>query len=315
MHEYQPGSGIFTVDALYYQPELASIHLIRSGDRVAIVDTGTQFSLPQVESGLQQLGLKFEHVDYIILTHIHLDHAGGAGLLMQQLPNARCVIHPRGAAHMIDPAKIIAGTEAVYGIEQSRLMYGEIQPIDAERCVVAEEDMWFDLNGRKLQTIHTEGHALHHYCLIDPGAKGAFTGDSFGVSYRELDTAAGEFIFASSTPTQFDPDAAHKSVDRIMACEPESVFVTHYSRVTDLARLADDLHACLNFYEEMAMSVIEQIAPYKFIEKSMRDFLITRLREHGFTGDDETISAVLDMDIKLAAKGLVSWLQRLKRAR
>ncbi len=271
--------------------------------------------MPFLLDALRQQNLDVGDVDYIFLTHIHLDHAGGAGLLMQQLPNATCVVHPRGAAHMVDPAKIIAGTEAVYGIEQSRIMYGEIQPIDAERCVIADDDKWFELNGRKLQTIHTEGHALHHYCLVDPQAKGVFTGDSFGVSYRDFDTAAGEFIFASSTPTQFDPDAAHKSVDRIMACDPENIFVTHYSRVTDLARLADDMHACLTYYEEMAMSVIEQIAPYKFIERNMRGFLVTRLREHGYTGDDETIAALLDMDIALNSKGLVSWLQRLKKKR
>ena len=186
--------------------------------RCAFVDTGTNDSVPLLLDALGQQGLDVGDVDYVFLTHIHLDHAGGAGELMRRLPNARCVIHPRGAPHMIDPERLIAGTVAVYGSARTREMYGDIVPIDEARVVVAEDEDSFDLNGRTLQTLHTEGHARHHYVLHDAQSRGVFTGDSFGISYRELDTVNGEFIFPTTTPASFDPDEAHKSVDRIMAC-------------------------------------------------------------------------------------------------
>ena len=204
--------GITAIDTEYARPLQDASHLIVEGGRAAFVDTGTNYSVSLLLDALHQQDLNVADVDFVFLTHIHLDHAGGAGLLMQQLPNARCVVHPRGARHMMDPARLVAGTEAVYGVELTRKMYGEIKPIDESRVVIAGDEQWFDLHGRKMQTLYTEGHALHHYCLNDPISRGVFTGDSFGVSYRELDTAAGEFIFPTSTPTHFDPDAAHVSV-------------------------------------------------------------------------------------------------------
>ena len=235
--------GIVAIDTEFMRPIQDASHLIIEGGRAAFVDTGTNDSVPLLIDALRQQDLDVADVDFVFLTHVHLDHAGGAGLLMQALPNARCVIHPRGVRHMVDPAKLIAGTAAVYGVERTHDLYGVIQPIDESRVMVPNDEQWIELNGRKLQVLFTEGHARHHYCLLDPASRGVFTGDSFGVSYRELDTAAGEFIFPTSTPASFDPVEAHKSVDRIMACNPERLYLTHFRRVTELGRLASDIHA------------------------------------------------------------------------
>jgi glyoxylase-like metal-dependent hydrolase (beta-lactamase superfamily II) len=305
--------GIVAIDTEYARPLQDASHLIVEGGRAAFVDTGTNDSVPLLINALWQQDLDAEDVDFVFLTHIHLDHAGGAGLLMQSLPNARCVVHPRGALHMADPAKLIAGTEAVYGVEKTREMYGDIQPIDQERLVIAGDEQWFDLNGRKMQTLYTEGHALHHYCLNDPVSRGVFTGDSFGVSYREFDTAAGAFIFPTSTPTHFDPDAAHVSVDRIMACKPKQLYLTHYSRVRDLKRLAKDMHAGIDAYSEMALANKDADDLYEAILPPMSEYLKTGARDHGFHGDDDALHSVLEIDIALNTQGLVSWLQRLKK--
>ena len=305
--------GIVAIDTEYARPLQDASHLIVEGGRAAFVDTGTNDSVPLLINALWQQDLDAEDVDFVFLTHIHLDHAGGAGLLMQSLPNARCVVHPRGALHMADPAKLIAGTEAVYGVEKTREMYGDIQPIDQERLVIAGDEQWFDLNGRKMQTLYTEGHALHHYCLNDPVSRGVFTGDSFGVSYREFDTAAGAFIFPTSTPTHFDPDAAHVSVDRIMACKPKQLYLTHYSRVRDLKRLAKDMHAGIDAYSEMALANKDADDLYEAILPPMSEYLKTGARDHGFQGDDDALHSVLEIDIVLNTQGLVSWLQRLKK--
>jgi len=305
--------GIVAIDTEYARPLQDASHLIVEGGRAAFVDTGTNNSVPLLLNALWQQDLDAGDVDFVFLTHIHLDHAGGAGLLMQSLPKARCVVHPRGALHMADPAKLIAGTEAVYGVEKTREMYGDIQPIDQERLVIAGDGQWFDLNGRKMQTLYTEGHALHHYCLNDPISRGVFTGDSFGISYRELDTDAGAFIFPTSTPTHFDPDAAHDSVDRIMACKPKQLYLTHYSRVRDLERLAKDMHSGIDAYSEMALANKDADDLYEAILPSMSEYLAARARDHGFQGDDDALHSILEIDIVLNTQGLVSWLQRLKK--
>ena len=173
-------SDIFTIDALYHQPELASIHLIRSNDRIAIVDTGTQYSVPQIKDGLEKLGLGFEHVDYIILTHIHLDHAGGASTLMDLCLNASLIVHPRGARHMADPSKLIAGASAVYGEQEFARLYGEITPIDSARMLQPSDGDTINLAGRPLRFIDTPGHASHHHCIIDEQSNSVFTGDTLG---------------------------------------------------------------------------------------------------------------------------------------
>ena len=191
----------------------------------------------------------------------------------------------------------------------------QLQPIDERRCVITDDEQWHTLGGRELQTLYTEGHALHHYSLNDPASRGVFTGDSFGVSYRELDTAAGEFIFPTTTPTQFDPVAAHVSIDRILGCEPEQLYLTHYSRVGDLPRLASDMHADIDTFAAIAMDQVDNEDPFPRIHAAMWQHLSSRLRKHGFEGDEETMHSILDVDIVLNSKGLVSWLQRLNKKR
>ncbi len=269
--------------------------------------------MPLLLDALDQQGLDAADVDYVFLTHIHLDHAGGAGLLMQKLPNARCVLHPRGAPHMVDPERLVAGTIGVYGEKRTREMYGEIVPIDAARVVVAEDRDWFELNGRRLQALHTEGHARHHYVLHDPASRGVFTGDSFGISYRECDTENGEFIYPTTTPASFDPVEAHKAVDRIMACKPRYLYLTHYSRITELDRHAAQMHTDIDAFVDIAMRHKDDPDRGERIERAMDDYLSTRLVDHGFKGDRDALSSVLDIDIVLNAQGLVAWLERLEK--
>ena len=309
-HTTDIGNGITAIDTEYVRPMQDASHLIVHDGRGAFVDTGTNDSVPLLLDALRQQELDVGDVEFVFLTHIHLDHAGGAGSLMQELPNARCVVHPRGAPHMINPEKLIKGTEGVYGVERTREMYGEIVPIEADRVVVPDDEQWLDFNGRYMQALFTEGHARHHYCLNDPASQGVFTGDSFGISYRELDTAAGEFIFPTSTPASFDPVEAHRAIDRIMSCEPEQLYLTHYSRVRNLPRLANAMHAGIDAYEKMALDCSDADDRLAAIEVAMYDYLSTGLIAHGFKGDDAAMRAVLEIDVALNAAGLVAWLAR-----
>jgi glyoxylase-like metal-dependent hydrolase (beta-lactamase superfamily II) len=304
------GHGVTAIDTDYIRPVLDASHLIIETGRAAFVDTGTTNSVPLLLDALAQKDVDVADVDYLFLTHVHLDHAGGAGELLTHLPNAKVVVHPRGARHMCEPQKLIDGTVAVYGQERFDQVYGGVTPIPEDRLIVVDDMQQFALAGRPLECFFTEGHARHHYCLSDPTSRGVFTGDSFGVSYRELDTEKGAFIFPTSTPIDFDPEEAHKSVDRVMAYEPEQVYLTHYSRVTDLPRLADDMHHGIEFYAWLATGHANDRHRTEAIKHGMYDYFLLRLQTHGFKGGPQAVHDILDFDINLNTKGLEVWLDR-----
>lgn len=300
--------GITAIDTEYVRPLHDASHLIADGGRAAFVDTGVNDSVPLLLQALQQKDIDAADVDYVFLTHVHLDHAGGAGLLMQKLPNAVALVHPRGARHMIDPGKLVKGSEAVYGQENVRKMYGEILPIAEHRVRVVSDNEEVRLGGRPLRCLFTEGHARHHYCLADPASDSVFTGDSFGVSYRAFDTAAGEFIFPTTTPVHFDPPEAHKSVDRIMSLEPSQLWLTHYSRVTRLPRLADDMHRRIDDFVAIARRHATDTSRTEAMRAAMFSYLEAELAKHGFSVDEETLHTLLDADVALNTMGLEHWL-------
>ncbi len=305
--------GISAIDTDYVRPRLDASHLMVRGGRAAFVDVGVNHSVPRLLAALTAKNLDPAEVDWVFLTHVHLDHAGGAGELLRHLPNAKVLVHPRGAAHLVEPDKLIAGTKAVYGAEAFAGLYGEIVPIPAERIVEARDDARFRLDGSEFHCIHTPGHALHHYCLVDAESHSVFAGDTFGISYRAFDTAKGAFIFPATTPTHFDPQQAHASLDRIMSFEPAAVFLTHYSRVTEVARLAADMHACLNAYVGIARNCAGQGEQRGACMKNlMHAYLVKRVREHGCTLDQATVDLWLGMDVELNAQGLAVWLDRTK---
>lgn len=296
------------IDTGFMQPGLAASYLIGSTGRYAFVETGTALAVPRLLQALTEKGVAREAVDYVIPTHVHLDHAGGAGALLRELPGARLVVHPRGARHMIDPSKLIAGSRAVYGDERYFEMYGDLEPIDAARVTEVQDGETIEFAGRPLRCFYTEGHARHHYCLHDPQSASVFSGDSFGISYREFDTAAGEFIFPTTTPIHFDPDEAHRAIDRIMGCEPAQVFLTHYSRVGSLPRLAADMHRGIDDHAAIARRHEDDEARTSAIEAALFDYLARRAREHGVEADDTRLHELLDMDVTLNTQGLEHWL-------
>jgi glyoxylase-like metal-dependent hydrolase (beta-lactamase superfamily II) len=306
--------GIFAVDTEYVRPGLAAAHIVQHNGRAAFVDVGTTLSVPYLLAALEQLGIEREAVDWLLLTHVHLDHAGGAGALMQALPNAKAVLHPRGAPHLIDPAKLVAGTRAVYGDAAFERLYGDIVPIAAERVVLTKDGDRIELAGRPFELFHSPGHALHHQCFVDLEHPAVFTGDTFGLSYREFDTAQGAFIVPTTTPTQFDPEQLIASIDRIVSYRPESVYLMHYSRVTDAQKLAADLKAQVRQFVQIARRNADLPEVKAAIEKEMLELWISLARKHGVKLPDVRINALLKDDIDLNAQGLVVWIERQKRA-
>ena len=302
--------GISSIDTLYVRPALDASHLVVHGGRAAFVDTGTTQSVPQLLAALDSKGIARSAVDWVFLTHIHLDHAGGAGALLRLLPNARAVVHPRGAAHLVDPTKLIAATRQVYGDAVYERLYGELVPIPSERLVVTDDGMTLELAGRSFRFLHTPGHALHHQVIHDPAAGAVFTGDAFGFSYRPFDVGGRAFILPTTTPTQFDPDQFHASIDRILMLDPACAYLTHYSRVTDIARLAGDLHAGVRAFVTMTRELGGVPDREQRLQEALFGWASAALDDHGYAGDLATRHAILDADLGLNVQGLLVWLDR-----
>ncbi|MGB1581647.1 MAG: MBL fold metallo-hydrolase, partial [Nevskiales bacterium] len=283
---------------------------IRSGKAAAFVDTGTNYSVPSMLNALSEHELSAEDVRYIIPTHVHLDHAGGAGEMMRQCRNAELVIHPRGAPHMIDPSKLVAGATAVYGEEEMRNSYGEILPISKDRVLSPEDGESLDLNGRPLLFLHTEGHAKHHFCVYDETSNGFFTGDTFGLSYRELDTDRGAFVLPTTTPVQFDPEAWQESINRLMSFDPARMYLTHFGMVEDVERLACDLRTRLRDYVHMARSVEPGPQRQPELVNALSRHAKDALQRHGCCLNESQLQDLLGMDMLLNAQGIEVWLDR-----
>lgn len=314
----EQGFGIHTVDTGFKRPGMVAAHVIVQQGHAALVDVGVAPAAERVLAALAALDVDPEAVDWVLVTHVHLDHAGAAGVLMQSLPNARLVVHPRGAPHMIDPAKLIAGATAVYGETQMRAEFGDIVPVAAERVVAAEDGFTLALGGRQLRLLDTPGHAKHHYCVFDAASRGIFSGDTFGLSYRELDSAAGPWIFPTTTPVQFDPPALHASIDRLMALAPERMYLTHFGMVQHPERLAVDLHRHIDDLTELALAHEKQAAGAQRLsnlQDGVQRLVLADVAGHGCMLGQERVLELMGLDIQLNAQGLESWLQHRARQR
>jgi glyoxylase-like metal-dependent hydrolase (beta-lactamase superfamily II) len=307
------GPGITAIDTGFERPFFDASHLVVEGGRAAFIDVGTGFSVPGLLAVLEAKGLAPDAVDYVIVTHVHLDHAGGAGHIMRRLPAARLVVHPRGARHMIDPSRLWAGASAVYGDEAMRRNYGELVPVDKDRVIEAPDGFTLELGGRPLLFLDTPGHARHHFCVWDDAAHAFFTGDTFGLSYREFTSERGAFILPTTTPVQFEPEALVASIDRLLSYRPTAMYLTHYSRVVEVERLADRLKAEVG--ELVALGRAEDGKPDRAarLRQGVEALFLKWVRDHGSRLAPERARELLALDAELNSQGLEAWLDRDRR--
>jgi len=303
--------GVTVVDAEYTRSGYAAVHLLERNGRVAIIDTGTNDSVPLVLAALDQLGVARAAVDLLFITHVHLDHAGGAGLLMRELPAARAVAHPRAVPHLVDPSRLVDASRVVYGAERFERLYGAPLPIDAARVAETSDGERLVLGRSELGVLHTPGHALHHHVLVDPGGSAVFTGDTFGLSYRALDTERGACALPTTTPSQFDPEQLIASIRRIVALSPEALFLTHFGRVTGIPRLAASLENQLLCFVQSARRHARASERLALIRADLRALWLEVLGEHG--APQAAVDDLLAPDLDLNAQGLVAWLERSER--
>lgn len=300
---------IRTIDCHYAgQEQVAAAYLLIDGDEAAFIETNTSFAVPRLLDALAEEGLTPAQVRWVVITHIHLDHAGGAGQLMAACPEATLLAHPKAAPHAVDPTRIVAGATAVYGAESFAELYGEILPIPAERVQALDDGAEVPFGRGTLRFLHTRGHANHHFVVVVGDA--VFTGDAFGIAYPALQTN-GVFAFPSTSPTDFDPAAAHAAVDQIVS-EGERAFPTHYGEQTELETIAAQLHAMLDAHtavlDEADRQGLEGEELDAFCQERIRADFDAHVARHGLTGHPRL--DLLELDIDLNAQGVAFALQK-----
>ncbi len=301
--------GITCIDTGYLRPGFAASYLLVEAGEAVFIDTGPSHAVPLLLTALARKGLAPEAVRAVIVTHVHLDHAGGAGALLHHLPNARLLVHPRGLSHLLDPTRLQAGAEAVYGVARFQEILGGIHPADPDRTQATADQESFSWQGRCLTILHTPGHALHHQCIWDGASGGLFSGDAFGIAYPVFDRGAERLLFPATTPVQFDPEASHRTLDRLAALAPSGIFLTHFGRIPFETRWTGQLHTLLDQWVDLAHRHRGETDPAGLTEALQHSLWAQSVRK-SLTVTEAVGREWLDMDCALNAQGLRAWLRR-----
>jgi len=309
--------GIHTIDTHYLgQSDVAAAYLIVEGDRAAFVDNNTNAAVPRLLASLAEHGLAPEQVEYLIITHVHLDHAGGTSALARACPNATVLAHPRAAPHVIDPSKLVASASTVYGPDQFKRLYGTIEAVAEDRVRVMDDEQTLRFGHRELRFLHTRGHANHHFCIADSASGAIFSGDAFGLVYPALQRE-GTFAFPSTSPTDFEPELARQAVGRLVAEQPSAIYVTHFGAVTDIRVAAGQLVRHLDFSERLRDDAEASDRPDEALESYCRarlsDYFAGLLDGRGTLGRDAETWSLLRLDIDLNAQGIAFAANKRRR--
>ncbi len=297
---------IITVDCNYVEPGFAASYLLVRGERAMFVECNTNHALPELVKAVHAEGLSLEQVDGLIVTHIHLDHAGGAGLFLKTFPNARLFAHPKAARHAIDPSKLVASATAVYGEEFMQRLYGTILPCPEERVQVLKDGDSLFFQGVELEIRHTRGHANHHLVVFEPLTRTLFTGDSCGVSYPVLNAKHGVVALVSTSPTDFDGEAALATLDWIERLAPAWIAPTHFGMIPKsehprmLAMLRDQLRFSMDLLTRIRNEGLSEARTCGLLRAWVSEYF----QSQGFRLDERELG-LLDLDLRVNAQGLM----------
>ncbi len=302
--------GISCIDTRYIRGNFVACYLIQQGDEVALIDSGGYLSVPGILKVLDEKNIAYDQVKHIILTHIHLDHAGGAGELVKHLPSAEVYVHERGAKHLIDPAKLRAGVIGVYGETFFKQFLGDLIPIDAQKIHIVQHQENIMLADRVLTCLDTPGHARHHICIWDQTSRGIFSGDTLGVSYQEFDTDQGGLIFPPTTPIQFDPKTWEQTIQQLMSLQPRYAYLTHYGCVEFDQNSAQMLIEQIQAFCAIALRLKHESGRHQVIKEKLLEHLLAVAKDHGASLEQSQQIKLLKGDLEICAQGLGVWLDQ-----
>lgn len=232
---FEIAPGLTAIDTFYGGRERYTAAYLLAADEPAIVETGPTTSSEPVTAGLERLGIGREDLAHIVVTHIHLDHAGGVGRLATTFPKATIWVHERGAPHLADPTKLVASATRIYGEEQMASLFGPVEPVPSERVRALGDDARIELGGRALEVLATPGHASHHVALADTTTGAVFTGDALGIHVPDV-----RVLRPATPPPDFDVDLTVDSIERIRTrARTGLVLFSHFGPVTEVDRICD----------------------------------------------------------------------------
>ncbi len=303
---------IHTIDCKYQQPQFAASYLIEDGERACFVENNTSHATPYLLDHLKQQSLTPENVDLIIVTHAHLDHAGGTAALLAHCPNAKVIAHPKAARTLIDPSRLLASAKKVYGEEAFKNLYGEILPVSADRVQSMEDNEVLKWRECEFQFLHTLGHATHHFCVHEKSTNSIFTGDAFGIRYPQVSK---DFLFPSTSPIDFDPIEAKKSVARIAATNADRAYLTHFGVLYQLKIASVELTRHLDAHEEVLKKAIHS----KLVGRELSDYCEGFIRSYfkeeikrRNIADNSSTWDVLELDVTINAQGIAFVAERAR---
>ena len=274
---------------------------------LTLVDTGPSPSVKHVKKGLETLGFSLDQVKYIIVTHIHLDHAGGAGLLLEECPNAVVVVHPMGARHLADPSRLVAGAKMVYGERFSKL-FDPVVAIPENRLLVKDEGDTLEIGPTcLLKFFDTPGHAKHHFSIYDPVSHGMFTGDTVGIRYEQLIREGVDLYLPSTSPNQFDPDAMRREIDRMLGLELDYIYFGHYGMTDNPVKALQQVADWLDIFMGEADAVIAERKDHEALAIRLFEKAKEHLRKLNVY-DDHEVYGLIELDMKVSAMGILDYL-------
>ena len=317
-HKPQPeklAKGVFEIDCLYLDRRAyTASYLVEKNGEIAIIETNTNYAVPIIMNAVKGLGYREEQVKYVIITHVHLDHAGGAGELINRLPDAKLVVHSLGARHMIHPERLVASVKGVYGEKKYHELYGNIRPVPEKQVIEVQDLDRVILGGAELLCLETPGHANHHMVVFDRDSGTIFSGDAFGIGYSRFDFGEFRLIFPSTAPVQFNPDMAKASYGKIVDTRPSRILLTHYGEVTEINQACDQLNQWIDFMVDRARQRFEEGKRDDSLSAALSDDLwnhtgdlIRKYRRRGLNDEERDF---LSLDINLNAMGLADYIQR-----
>lgn len=281
-------------------------------EELTLVETGPSPSIKYIKKGLDDLGHSLHEVKYIIVTHIHLDHAGGAGVLLKLCPNAKVIVHPRGKRHLVDPRKLMGGARAIYGDSFSDF-FDPIESIPEDKLIEKGEGDTLQIGPNcTLQFLDTLGHARHHFSIYDPISNGLFTGDTAGVRYDQLESLGIDLFLPSTSPNHFDPTAMHDSIDRMLDMNLDFIYFGHFGYTLKTTAALHQVKEWLDIFVAEGKKVYSEGKGYDVLAER----LLNKVREHLRTlqvPDDHPVYILVNLDMQVSALGIIDYFQKLKQ--
>src|SRR6202022_306737 len=244
-------------------PSIGAV-LLESGGHYAILDPGPASTLETLRAGLKSRGLSVSDLNAILLTHIHLDHAGASGSLLRENPNLRVFVHSKGAAHLADPSKLLASAGRLWGHDLHRL-FGETLPVPQQNIHILERAETVSVGTRKLDVIYTPGHASHHVTYFDKREGVAFAGDTAGIRI-----ANGPYIMPATPPPDIDLAVWEQSFAAILKRQPSTLFVTHFGYAENPEKHIADFRERLHLWADITEKALQSASG---VEDAMQSFL------------------------------------------